>query len=415
MSARISDHVDGQRLWRDLMDLARHGAIPLGGVNRLALSTEEIEARRTLVAWAREFGAEAGVDDAANLYLRLEGRAAALPPLLTGSHIDTQPTGGKFDGAYGVVAGVAALRAIAASGRRPKRSVEVVAWMNEDGSRFAPGMMGSAVFTGKRSMDEILAVRDRSGVSVRDAIAPVLEGEKHLKRRPTGYPVAGYVEAHIEQGPALEAQKKTIGVVTGIGGKRTFRVEVQGEPAHAGTSRRRERRDALVSAVAIVDALQKAIWDDADTVRFTIGMFTVTPNAPSVVPARVVFAVDLRHDDDATVRRLGDLVPVVCEQAKGNCDVTVVPLLYDPPLEFPAAMRARVAAAASALGYPAMDLPSPAGHDSRYLHYHCPTGMVFIPCKEGISHNEAENITPADAEAGARVLADVLFELADEA
>ncbi len=131
MSARISDHVDGQRLWRDLMDLARHGAIPLGGVNRLALSTEEIEARRTLVAWAREFGAEAGVDDAANLYLRLEGRAAALPPLLTGSHIDTQPTGGKFDGAYGVVAGVAALRAIAASGRRPKRSVEVVAWMNE--------------------------------------------------------------------------------------------------------------------------------------------------------------------------------------------------------------------------------------------------------------------------------------------
>jgi len=414
MSGHASDHVDGKRLWSDLMQLARFGAIELGGVNRLALSREEIEARQVLVAWASEIGAEAAVDAAANLYLRLEGREPSLPPLLTGSHIDTQPTGGKFDGAYGVVAGLAALRAIAASGRRPKRSVEVVAWMNEEGSRFAPGMMGSAVFTGKRTLDEILAVRDKAGVSVREAIAPVLDKEKHLPRRPTGYPVAGYIEAHIEQGPALEAQEKTIGVVTGIGGKRTFRVEVQGEPAHAGTSARRERRDALVSAVAIVDALQKAIWDPADEVRFTIGSFTVTPNAPSVVPSRVVFSVDLRHDDDATVRRLGELVPAVCQDARGKCDVKVVPLLYDPPLEFPATMRARVAEAASRLGYPAMELPSPAGHDSRYLHYHCPTGMVFIPCKGGISHNEAESITQADAEAGARVLADVLFALADE-
>ncbi len=414
MSARISEHLDGQRLWGDLMALARFGAIDLGGVNRLALTREEIEARQALVAWAREIGVEAAVDAAANLYLRLEGREPSLPPLLTGSHIDTQPTGGKFDGAYGVVAGLAALRAIAASGRRPRRSVEVVAWMNEEGSRFAPGMMGSAVFTGKRALDEILTVRDKAGVSVREAIGPVLEKEKDLLRRPLGYPVAGFIEAHIEQGPTLEAKAKTIGIVTGIGGKRTFRVEVQGEPAHAGTSTRGERRDALVSAVAIVGALQKAIWDDADTVRFTIGMFTVTPNAPSVVPARVVFSVDLRHDDDETGRRLGDLVPVICQQARGKCDVTVVPLLYDPPLQFPASMRARVAEAAAKLGYASMELPSPAGHDARYLHYHCPTGMVFIPCKDGISHNEAESITQADAEAGARVLADVLFALADE-
>ena len=171
----------------------------------------------------------------------------------------------------------------------------------------------------------------------------------------------------------------------------------------------------IISAVAIVDALQKAIWDDADTVRFTIGMFTVTPNAPSVVPSRVVFAVDLRHDDDATVRRLGDLVPVICEKARGKCDVNVIPLLYDVPLQFPTSMRSKVAQAAKGLGYSSMELHSPAGHDSRYLHYHCPTGMVFIPCKEGISHNEAESITQADSEAGARVLADVLFDLADEA
>jgi N-carbamoyl-L-amino-acid hydrolase len=414
MTRPISAHVDGQRLWRDLMALAQFGATAAGGVNRLALTPEEMAARQALIDWTRACGAQPAVDEAANLYLCLEGSEPALPPLQLGSHIDTQPTGGKFDGAYGVVAGVEVLRAIAASGRRPRRTIEVVAWMNEEGSRFAPGMMGSAVFTGKRTMGEIHAVRDQAGVSVRDALETVLGREQHLARRPLGYPVAGYVEAHIEQGPTLEAEGKTIGVVTGIGGKRTFRVTVQGEPAHAGTSSRRERRDALVSAVAIVTALQQALWDEADTVRFTIGKFDVTPNAPSVVPSRVVFSIDLRHNDDATVRRLGDLVPIVCEQARGKCDVAVTPLLYDPPLEFPRAIRERIAGAAARLGFASMELPSPAGHDSRYLHYHCPTGMVFIPCKAGISHNEAESITAADAEAGARVLADVAFELANE-
>lgn len=411
----VAGHVDGKRLWADLMALAQHGATPLGGVNRLALSAEEIAARKTLVAWGREIGLQASVDEAANLFLRLEGREKDLPPLLTGSHIDTQPTGGKFDGAYGVVAGVAALRAIAASGKLPRRSIDVVAWMNEEGSRFAPGMMGSAVFTGQRKMAEILPVKDKAGCSVQEAITPVLEGEKDLPRRPLGFPVAAYMEAHIEQGPLLEAKGKTIGVVTGIGGKRTFRVTVDGEPAHAGTSARRDRKDALVSAVAIVDALQKAMWDEADTVRFTIGMFNVTPNAPSVVPSRVVFAIDLRHDDAKVVKELGDKVAVVCEAARGKCKVTVTPLLYDPPLEFPKAIREQVRGAAASLGLSSLDLPSPAGHDSRYMHYYCPTGMVFIPCKEGISHNEAESITAEDAEAGVRVLADVVYALADQA
>jgi beta-ureidopropionase / N-carbamoyl-L-amino-acid hydrolase len=415
MNGSVSDHLDGQRLWRDLMALARFGATPAGGVNRLALTAEEIDAREALIAWAREFGAEAGMDAATNLYLRLEGRDPALPPLLLGSHIDTQPTGGKFDGAYGVVAGIAALRAMASSGERPRRSVEVVAWMNEEGSRFAPGMMGSAVFTGQRTLDDILGVRDSTGVSVGDAMRPVLDKWRELPQRPAGRRVVGYLEAHIEQGPRLEAEGKRIGVVSGIGGKRTFRVEVQGEPAHAGTSSRADRRDALVSAVAIVTALQNAMRDDADTVRFTIGMFTVEPNAPSVVPARVVFSIDLRHDDAAVVKRLGDLVSGVCEEARGQCDVTVTPLLYDPPLEFPQPIRARIREAASRLDYPWIDLPSPAGHDSRYLHYFCPTGMVFIPCKDGISHNEAESITASDAEAGARVLADVAWVLANEA
>jgi beta-ureidopropionase / N-carbamoyl-L-amino-acid hydrolase len=285
--------------------------------------------------------------------------------------------------------------------------------MNEEGSRFAPGMMGSAAFTGRRSLADIMTVTDRSGCSVATALAAVLEAERDLARRPLGFPVAGYLEAHIEQGIALQEAGRAIGVVTGMQGKRTFRVEVIGEESHAGTTPRSMRRDALTSAVAIVDALQKEMWDAADTVRFTVGMFDVSPNAPSVVPGKVVFAIDLRHPAANVIERLGDLVPRVCEAARGRCEVRVRELLYEAPLSFPDPVQAHIRAAAVRLRISHMQLPSPAGHDARYLHYVCPTGMIFIPCKDGISHNERESITPEDATAGARVLTEAAFELAD--
>lgn len=408
----VADHVDGGRLWQRLMELARFGATAKGGVSRLALSEEEIAARAQLVAWGVAIGLEPSVDPASNLFLRLSGTDPALPPLLIGSHTDSQPTGGKFDGAYGVIAALEAIQAIKESGQRPRRAIELVAWMNEEGSRFAPGMMGSAAFTGMRSLDEIRQIRDKAGISVGDALGFVLATEAHLPRRSLGFKTAAFVEAHIEQGITLQKERLTIGVVTGIQGKRTFRVEIDGEESHAGTSARAHRKDALVSAVAIVDALQKAMWDAEDSVRFTVGMFSVTPNAPSVVPGRVVFSIDLRHNDPETVKRLGDLVPKICMAARGACSVNVHELLYDAPLEFPLAMRALISKAAQRLNLSYREMPSPAGHDSRYLHYVCPTGMIFIPCKDGISHNEAEEITAADATAGARVLADVAFALA---
>jgi beta-ureidopropionase / N-carbamoyl-L-amino-acid hydrolase len=413
MSSSVSNFVDGQRLWSRLMRLAEFGATPRGGVSRLALTEEEVEARAELVRWAQDIGLEVFVDDAANLFLCLTGQNPELPPLLMGSHIDTQPTGGKFDGAYGVVAAIESLHAIALSGRRPRRSMMAVAWMNEEGSRFAPGMMGSAVFTKMRKFEDILAVRDKKGHSVREALDGVLEIEKHLPRKSIGFALSAYLEAHIEQGPKLEAHGKTIGVVTGIQGKRTFRVEVQGEESHAGTSPRRERRDALVSAVAIVKSLQRAMWDEEDAVRFTIGSFTVEPNAPSVVPGRVVFSIDLRHHAADVVRDLGDKIAEICQEVRGKCEVKVAELLNDPPLQFPMPVRERIAEVARKLGLAHEAIASPAGHDARYLHYVCPTGMIFIPCKQGISHNEAESITPLDAESGARVLADVAFELAE--
>jgi len=396
------------------MDLARFGATSKGGVCRLALSREEIETRAALVHWARLIGLKPSTDAAANLFLSLEGRESGLPPLLIGSHIDSQPTGGKFDGAYGVLAALEAAQAISEVPERPRRTIEVVAWMNEEGSRFAPGMMGSAVFTGKRKLAEILPVRDRAGITVEDALKSVLDAEPDIPRRPLGFPVAGFLEAHIEQGRTLQDLGYTAGVVTGIQGKRTFRVDVIGEESHAGTTPRRARRDALTSAVAMVDALQKAIWGEGDTVRFTIGMFEVTPNAPSVVPGNVHFSIDLRHDDSAIIERLGNAIAGICDRTRGKCDVAVRELLYDAPLQFPEMMRSRIAGSAERLGISHMRLQSPAGHDARYLHYVCPTGMIFIPCKDGISHNESESIAPADASAGARILAETAFELANQ-
>lgn len=410
----IASHVSGDRLWDRLMALARFGATEAGGVCRLALSREEIEARAELVRWAQDIGLEPSVDAAANLFLTLRGTEPELPPILTGSHIDTQPTGGKFDGAYGVIAALESLDAIVRSGRRPRRSIEAVAWMNEEGSRFAPGMMGSAAFAGVRPMAEIETVTDASGCSVREALGQVLAAEEALPRRPLGFPVAGYLEAHIEQGVVLEREATTIGVVIGIQGKRTFRVEIHGEESHAGTTPRGARRDALVSAVRVVQALQDAIWDEADRVRFTIGRFTVTPNAPSVVPGKVVFSIDLRHDDAETVQALGDVIPGICETAAGKCRAAVQALLHDRPLVFPESMRGQIGKAADRLGLSHMELPSPAGHDARYLHKVCPSGMIFIPCKEGISHNEAESVTIADATAGTQALAEVVFELAEQ-
>ena len=414
MIAGIAQRIDEDRLWQRLMDLAKFGATSKGGVCRLALSNEEIQARAALLAWAKSIGLKPSVDAAANLFLALEGREPRLPPLLIGSHIDSQPTGGKFDGAYGVLAALEAVHAMSELGDRPRRTIEVVAWMNEEGSRFAPGMMGSAVFTGRRKLADILPVQDRAGSTVETALRCVLDAERDVPRRPLGFPIVGFLEAHIEQGTTLEQQGRTAGVVTGIQGKRTFRIEIIGEESHAGTTPRSVRRNALTSAVAVVDALQKAMGAEADTVRFTIGMFEVSPNVPSVVPGKVHFSIDLRHDNAHVIERLGNMIPGICEANRGRCEIAIRELLYDAPLQFPEEMCSRIATAAQRLCISHMRLQSPAGHDARYLHYFCPTGMIFIPCKDGISHNEAESITPADAAAGARILAQTAFELANQ-
>lgn len=399
-----ADAVDGARLWGRLHALARHGARPDGGVDRPALSAAEGEAKRTLIGWGRDAGLTPYTDALGNLFLRWEGAADGAPVLL-GSHIDSQPTGGRYDGTFGVLSALEAVQALQATGIRPAGPVEVVAWTNEEGSRFAPGMMGSAGYAGARSAAEILAVRDTDGVSVAEALQDQMRLLPPIAMRDLGREARFYIEPHIEQGPVLEAAGKPLGIVTGMQGKRTFRVRVRGEAAHAGTAPRAVRRDALLASARMIVELEQATADPDDVVRFTVGQLAVVPNVPSVVAESAEFSVDLRHPDAAVLRTLGDRIAPVCARASKPCAALVDELSTAWPQTFHAGLRASLHATAERLGIPAIDIASAAGHDARFLEPVCPTAMLFIPCRDGITHNPAEAIEPAHATDATRVLA----------
>lgn len=413
MAPRLSDLVDGDRLWARLMALAAFGARPDGGVDRPALSATEAQARAQIIAWGRAIGLKPYTDQAANLFLRLEGRDPALPPVLAGSHIDSQPTGGKFDGVYGVLAALEAAEAVVKRGEVPARAIEVVAWTNEEGSRFAPGMTGSDLFTGTKTLDDVRAIQDADGVNVGEAIDAILAADDDVPVRPFGLPLAAYVEPHIEQASKLEQAGIPVGIVSGIQGTRRYRVTVKGEAAHAGTALRRDRRDALMAAVRMIAAMDDAALDPDDTL-LTVGLMQVTPNAPSVVPEAVVFSIDLRHPDNAVVDRMDAAIRQIVEEHKGPCTAQLRQIQHSPSLTFPPAMRSVLTEAAHTLGIPCMDVYSAAGHDARQLHYVCPTGMIFVPCRDGISHNPAEWAEPDHLTAGTKVLADTVWTLATQ-
>jgi N-carbamoyl-L-amino-acid hydrolase len=401
-----------ERQWERLMALAEIGATTKGGVHRLALTEAEVAARRMLLDWARALDLAPATDAIGNLFFRFAGREGDATPVLTGSHIDTQPTGGKFDGAYGVVAAFEAVEAMRDAGFTPRRSITIVAWLNEEGSRFSPGMMGSEAFVGARPLLEILAVRDAQGITVEAALSALQSRFPDLPRVPLGFPVTAYVEAHIEQGPLLEAAGVPIGIVTGIQGTRRFRITVEGEEAHAGTALRSARKDALFAAVDIVAALRAAFADADDLVKFTIGLFNVSPNAPSVVPSRVLFSIDLRHPSWPVLHALGDQIQGLCTRHVGPCHADVREIATARPVEFPQTMCALIADAAAAVNARSLYLLSAAGHDARQLQSVCPSGMIFVPCEKGLSHNEHENCASIDLWQGTRVLTEVLIRLA---
>ena len=412
-SAAVVQAVREDRLWQRLMEMATIGATGRGGVNRQALTPEDTAARVRLLGWAAQRGFHASIDAIGNLFIRRPGTEVTASPVSAGSHLDTQPTGGNFDGIYGVLAAFEVLEAVSDAAVITNRPLDVVVWTNEEGARFQPTTMGSAVFAGALALETALATTDTAGISVAQALAESMQRLAVASHRAFRFPMAAYLEAHIEQGPILETTRHTLGIVSGIQGLRWFRIEVMGEEAHAGTTPRRIRKDALVAAVRMVTALQALLYDAADTVRFTVGRFEVTPNSPNTVPGRVLFTIDLRHPEAAVLARLGNQVEAVCRDQAHGCSVVVTETLYSPPVEFDPAIRDRLRHAAARQALAHMDMVSGATHDAKYMADLCPSGMLFVPCRGGISHNEAEYATPSDLAAGTKILAEVMLELAN--
>ena len=396
-------HINGERLWQSLMELAQLGATVKGGVCRLARTDLDRQARDLFVRWCEDAGCSVTVDGVGNIFARRPGRNSALPPVMTGSHIDTQPTGGKFDGCFGVLAGVEVLRTLNDLGVQTEAPLEVVVWTNEEGSRFAPCMMGSGVFAEKFTLEETLAKRDAEGVSVGEALNAIgYAGPRAV----SGHPVGAYFEAHIEQGPILEDQEKTIGVVLGALGQKWFDLSLKGVEAHAGPTPMHLRKDALVGAAAVVAAVNRVALEHQPHACGTGGCLQAYPGSRNVIPGEVRMTLDFRHLEparlDSMIAQVRGVIEATC--AKHGLSFELTPTADFPPLYFDQGCVEAVRSAAAGLGLSHMDIVSGAGHDAIFVAELGPAGMIFVPCEGGISHNEIENAAPADLAAGCAVL-----------
>ena len=406
-----SIRVDGARLWRSLMDLARIGATPKGGVRRLALTDLDRQGRDLIVSWLRDAGAIVEIDGAGNIFAVRRGRNDGAPVVLTGSHVDTQPSGGKFDGNYGVLAGLEVLRTLNDAGIATDKPVGVAIWTNEEGSRFVPVMGGSGAFAGVFTLEHLLAQRDLDGICFGDALQRI----GYAGSAPVGgRALDAYFEAHIEQGPILEREDKVVGVVTGALGLRWYDCVWTGQDAHAGPTPMEARRDALRGAARMVEAVNALALRHAPDGRATVGFMQVAPNSRNVVPGIARMTVDMRNPDDADLaamdRELREAASAIARELHLECDLQQVD--HFPASRFDASCIAAVRTAARALGYPHREMVSGAGHDAIYVARVAPTSMIFVPCRDGISHNETEDARLEHLEAGANVLLHAMLKRA---
>ncbi|PXX61381.1 N-carbamoyl-L-amino-acid hydrolase [Pseudomonas sp. LAMO17WK12:I10] len=395
--------VNRERLWQSLMDLAQLGATAKGGVCRLALTDLDRQARDLFVRWCEEAGCSVSIDGIGNIFARRAGRNPQLPPVMTGSHIDTQPTGGKFDGCYGVMAGLEVIRTLNDLGLQTEAPIEVVVWTNEEGSRFPPCMMGSGVFAGKFDLDDTLRKQDEQGLSVGSELRRIgYAGPRAV----LGHPVGAYFEAHIEQGPVLEDRQTTIGVVMGCLGQKWFDLTLTGVEAHAGPTPMHLRKDALVGAAQVVSAVNRIAHEQQPHACGTVGCLSLHPGSRNVIPGQVQMTLDLRHLHadklQAMVDEVRQVIEDTCQQHGLGFELT--PTADFPPLDFDPACVAAVRQGAEQLGLSHMDIVSGAGHDAIFIAELGPAGMIFVPCEGGISHNEIENAAPQDLADGCAVL-----------
>lgn len=403
--------IDGDRLWASLMELAQIGATPKGGVCRLTLTDLDKQGRDLVTRWAREAGMTVTIDKIGNGFMRRPGRNNSLPPIMTGSHIDTQPTGGKFDGNYGVLAGIEVVRTLNDHGIETEAPIEVAFWTNEEGSRFVPVMMGSGVFAKAFTLEHAYAATDTEGKTVKGELERIgYIGDQE----PGDHPIGAYFETHIEQGPVLEDNDKTIGVVSGVLGIRWFDCTVTGMEAHAGPTPMALRKDAMLAATRIMQDVVAAAHRHPPHGRGTVGMVQVFPNSRNVIPGRVKFSIDLRNSTDALVDAMAAEVKAFADQVAQEHGVQVhIEMVSSYPAQLfqPECVEA-VGRAAAKLGYSHMPAVSGAGHDAVYMAKLAPSGMIFIPCKDGISHNEIEDAKPEHIEAGCNVLLHAMLERA---
>ena len=435
--------VDGDRLWRTLSELAEIGATPAGGVARVALTDEDLAGRDQFVAWVGALGCSVHVDQMGNLFARREGTDPDRLPVVVGSHLDSQPTGGRYDGAYGVMVGLEILRVLADHDVSTAAPVEVVSWTNEEGARFPPAMIGSGVYAGAFSLDEGLAASGVDGTTLGGELARIGYAGPEPCGQPDGAdrrPIGHYIEPHIEQGPILEAAGVTLGTVTGVQGIRWYDVSIEGQSAHAGSTPMDHRSDAMVAAARLVCEADEIAARRAPEGRATVGTLTVGTGSRNTVAGSVSLTVDLRHPDAAELEAMHDELLAFAEgpafgsqpsaassgvnqpsaassgvnQPSGRAlpRPQISPIWYSPPIVFDPAVVEAVRDGAVAAGFEPMDITSGAGHDACYVSRVAPTGMLFIPCADGLSHNEAESILPEHATAGAQATLNAVLLLA---
>lgn len=403
--------VDGGRLWDSLMEMAQIGATPKGGVNRLTLTDLDRQSRDLFVRWCKEAGCTVTIDRMGSIFARRKGQNDGLPPVMVGSHLDTQPTGGKFDGALGVMAALELIRSLNDRDIRTRHPIEVAMWTNEEGSRFAPAMVASGVFAGAFSEEYGLSRADVDGKTMGAELARI----GYAGPAPVGgRQVAAFFELHIEQGPVLEEEGTSVGVVTHANGQRWYEIDITGVDSHAGPTPMVRRKDALLCAARIVEAVNGVGWAHEPHACATCGMILAQPNSRNVIPGKVFLTVDLRHPDDARLAsmdaELRRLVPEIA--ARSGCTASIEQIFHFPVTTFDSACVGRVREGAKRLGLSHRDIHSGAGHDAVYMASVAPAAMIFVPCIGGISHNEAEDIKPEWATAGANVLLHAVVETA---
>lgn len=398
--------INGDRLLKRLDDFAAVGATPAGGVNRQALSVKDREARRLLAELALARGFQVFQDPMANLFIRRVGRRGDVPPFLIGSHLDSQPTGGRFDGALGTLAAFEVLESLEDAGIETEAPLEAVAWTNEEGSRFSPGCMGSMAFSLKAIPAEWNDLRGSTGEIFSNELHATLEALPEARMRPLGFPITGYLELHIEQGPSLERENIPIGIVYGIQGTRWLEITITGQASHAGTTALSFRRDPMTAAVTALKTLFDTVMPQDELARFTVGRFAVEPGSVNAVPASVTFTVDLRHPDTESLDRLEALIVKTCTNAAAaaGCNAQSRRFFEMSPASFPEELLACLDRAAQGQMLTTKRMLSGAFHDALFMSHVAPAAMIFVPCRDGLSHNEAEYVEPGHSIAGARML-----------